>query len=162
MAKKQNLQAKPKNLKTFKDQAERDFIESKLDQNLFVEASAGTGKTYELEHRVVNLFKDPKRRIAPARIAIITFTNKAAAELKYRVRHALETALHNATPAERPALEEKLSHLEEARISTIHSFCLELLREMPVEFGIDPKVQVLDEEEAELIFSRVLAAVLNE
>jgi ATP-dependent helicase/nuclease subunit A len=151
-----------KNPVTFIDQPARNFIETALRESVFVEASAGTGKTYELEQRATNLFCDPVLDLDPSRMAVITFTKAAASELKYRIRHALEKKLRTLPDLEKERLASKISRLESAGISTIHSFCLELLREMPVEFGIDPDVEILGEEESELLFSEVLSDVLRE
>src|SRR5438094_882629 len=65
----------------------------------------------------------------------VTFTDAAAGELKLRLRKAIEEA-RRARTAE--ALDDALRQLEEARIGTIHSFCADLLRERPVEAGVDP------------------------
>jgi ATP-dependent helicase/nuclease subunit A len=76
------------------DAASRERIVNNLDENLFVEAGAGTGKTTALVGRIVNLIK--KGRTTIGRLAAITFTEMAAAELRDRVRHELEMAAADA------------------------------------------------------------------
>src|SRR5262245_61950759 len=84
------------------------------------------------------------------RIVAVTFTDAAAGELKLRVRAAIEEARHAADtdPAARKHLTEALPALEEARIGTIHGLCADLLREWPVEAGVDPAFEVAAEDAA--------------
>jgi ATP-dependent helicase/nuclease subunit A len=134
------------------DQSARDRIANDLDANLCVEAGAGTGKTTELVKRVVNLLATD--RVKVDQLVVITFTEKAAAELATRVRDALEVRARAATPAERARLLQAARDLYRAHIETIHSFAAALLRERPVEAGIDPLFDVLDELSAGLDFDR--------
>ena len=104
-----------------------------LDATLVVEAAAGTGKTTELVRRIVAVLAAGRGAIGG--LVAVTFTEKAAGELKLRLRAALERrARRRPRPAPSAAnLERALAHLEEARVSTIHGFCADLLRERPVE-----------------------------
>src|SRR6185312_6644676 len=112
--------------------AARDLIRTALDRTLVVEAAAGTGKTSELVERIIAVVRAGKTTINC--IAGVTFTEKAAGERKLRLRSELENARRAETDnTVRNHLEHALSHLEEARLSTIHSFCGDLLRERPVE-----------------------------
>ncbi|MBV9481523.1 MAG: UvrD-helicase domain-containing protein [Acidobacteria bacterium] len=131
------------------DQQARNLIRSKLDATLVVEAAAGTGKTTELVHRIISVLASGRTTVD--RIVAVTFTDKAAGELKLRLRSELEKARTAAqADAERSHhLEEALAHLEEARAGTIHSFCGDLLRERPVEAAIDPEFEQLDDIAAE-------------
>ena len=136
------------------DAAARRRIRSSLDESLLVEAAAGTGKTSELVTRIVNVLATGAARVGE--ILAVTFTEKAAGELKLRLREGLERARHapgGAAPAGGAAagedagrsenVEHAISHLEEGQVSTIHGFCADLLRERPVEAGVDPRFEVL-------------------
>ena len=135
------------------DELARHRIRTGLDESLIVEAAAGTGKTTELVHRIVNTLKTGRTRVD--RIVAVTFTRKAAGELRLRLRIELdktrETSQDN---AEIRHLEDALARLEEARIGTIHSFCAELLRQRPVEARIPPGFEELDENQAPALYSR--------
>jgi ATP-dependent exoDNAse (exonuclease V) beta subunit len=136
------------------DQAARDRICNDLGTTLVVEASAGTGKTTELVGRIVAGIQSGRVRLD--HIVAVTFTDAAAGELKLRVRDAIELCRQDAgCPADaRTLLTDSLPQLEEARIGTIHSFCADLLRERPVEAGIDPLFEVAAEDTARPLFDR--------
>jgi ATP-dependent helicase/nuclease subunit A len=126
------------------DQNARDTIRTALDKTLVVEAAAGTGKTSELVQRIIAVVEAGRATID--RIVGVTFTEKAAGELKLRLRSELEKARRSEqNPATRNNLEHALAHLEEARLSTIHSFCGDLLKERPIEARIDPQFELMTE-----------------
>jgi len=125
------------------DQKYRDRIAADLDRTMLVEAAAGTGKTTCLISRMIGLIREGKCRIEP--LAAVTFTRKAAAELRTRFQLALEKAAREAEGQERDLLHEALNHIERCFIGTIHSFCARLLRERPVEAGVPPDFVELDE-----------------
>jgi ATP-dependent helicase/nuclease subunit A len=130
------------------DQTDRDQIATALDDTLIVEAAAGTGKTTELVRRIVRVIETGRAEVTG--IVAVTFTEKAAGELKLRLREALEEARGGSASgsAERDRLDGALGRLEEAQVSTIHGFCADLLRERPVEAKIDPLFTVLTEAQA--------------
>ena len=132
------------------DRAARDRIRADLDANLCVEAGAGTGKTSVLVDRVVELLRTGYRTVDE--LAVITFTEAAAAELSARVRQGLEEALAVAAADERDRVHAALQGLHRAHVETIHAFAASLLRERPVEAGLDPGFEVLDELSARLAF----------
>ena len=115
-----------------------------------MEAAAGSGKTTLLLGRIVNLVRSGRARLAE--IAAITFTEKAAADLKVRLRGELARA----------GLDEALRELEIARIGTIHAFAAGLLRERPVEAGVDPGFTVADPLRARLLLDRTWESWLPE
>ncbi|QYG91429.1 UvrD-helicase domain-containing protein [Iamia sp. SCSIO 61187] len=134
------------------DQTARDRIGSALGETLFVEAGAGSGKTTALVGRVLSLVtgEGADGRSHPpvplSGIAAITFTEKAGAELRERLRRSLEEAAtadpdHPRAERCRAALDE----LDGAAIGTLHSFAQRILVEHPVEAGLPPRVEVLDE-----------------
>ncbi|MGE5254091.1 MAG: UvrD-helicase domain-containing protein, partial [Planctomycetaceae bacterium] len=135
------------------DEAEREIARNDLDRSLAVEAGAGTGKTTLLVDRILSLLRE--RRAALDEIVAITFTEKAAGELKVRLREAIEKALLLSPPAEADFLGQALGELERAPISTIHSFCSSLLRERPVEASLDPNFEPLDEMGMDLFFQEI-------
>jgi ATP-dependent helicase/nuclease subunit A len=128
-----------------RDEATRTEIRSLIHRTLFVEAGAGTGKTRALVEQIVALVLAGK---PIERIVAITFTEKAAGELKDRVRGELEAA-RAAHPGQAEAIDAALRSLDRAQISTIHAFGLALLRNFAAESGIDPAFTVQDEVLAE-------------
>ncbi len=125
------------------DQPARDLIVQELDQNVLVEAAAGTGKTTSLVARMVNLIRQGKCQVGS--LAAVTFTRKAAAELRGRVQVELENALRGAAGIEKERLDDAVKHVERAFLGTIHSFCARMLRERPVEAGVDSNFAELDD-----------------
>ncbi|MEK6301546.1 MAG: UvrD-helicase domain-containing protein [Acidobacteriota bacterium] len=134
------------------DQPARDRIRNDLDTTLVVEAAAGTGKTSELVRRIISVIKSGRAGLD--RIVAVTFTDAAAGELKLRLRAEIERERQSpdAAPQEKEFLNSALPQLEEARIGTIHSFCSDLLRERPVEAGIDPLFEVASEDTSRPLF----------
>jgi ATP-dependent helicase/nuclease subunit A len=142
------------------DAVERERIRTSLDETLIVEAAAGTGKTSELVARLVNVLAEGRGTVQT--IAALTFTEKAAGELKLRLRAGLENERARAQGERRARLEDAIAHLEEARVSTIHGFCNDLLHERPVEARVDPRFEVLAEPEAEALYRRAFDSWLTE
>lgn len=138
------------------DRQDRDAILEALDTTLVVEAAAGTGKTTELVNRVLRVLTTGRAEIGA--IVAVTFTEKAAGELKLRLREALELARLKAGGDERARLDAAIEHLEEANVNTIHGFCAELLRERPVEASVDPLFRVLTEPEADRLYAQAFRA----
>jgi len=103
-----------------------------LRGHAIVEASAGTGKTYTIENLVLQILLDYPE-IPISGILIVTFTEKAAGELKERVRTRLEKALLTADPQHAATLSASLEQFDSAAISTIHGFCNGVLNEFPFE-----------------------------
>jgi ATP-dependent helicase/nuclease subunit A len=133
------------------DEEQRRRIRTRIDENMCVEAGAGTGKTSVLVDRIVHLLSTTDADVR--RMAVITFTEKAAAELASRVRRGLEDAREAATAiAEVTRLDDALRGLNAAHIETIHAFAASILRERPVEADLDPGFQVLDVLPAQLEF----------
>jgi ATP-dependent exoDNAse (exonuclease V) beta subunit len=134
------------------DESARIRIRTSLAESLLVEASAGTGKTSELVRRIVRVLAAGLTTID--KIVAVTFTNKAAGELKLRLRKELDEARMHAPADEARHLEAALEHLEEASIGTIHAFCAQILRERPVEAVVDPAFQELSQPEADRLYQR--------
>ncbi len=124
------------------DDADRQRIRTDLDHTLFVEAGAGAGKTSSLVDRVVNLVESG---VPITEIAAITFTEKAAAELRARLRTELAASR---TDTARHALND----LDHAPIGTLHAFARRILNDFPIEAGLPPGFGVLDELDSNLRF----------
>ncbi|MSO36071.1 MAG: ATP-dependent deoxyribonuclease subunit A, partial [Acidobacteria bacterium] len=140
----------------------RALIATELDQTMVVEAAAGTGKTTELVGRIVALIENQRARIGE--IVAVTFSEKAAGELKLRLREELERARarREAGSPHSALLARAIYDFEEAHVSTIHGFCAELLRERPVEARVDPAFTVLTETQADRLFDEAFTAWLHE
>ena len=129
------------------DRQARERILRDLDTTLFVEAAAGTGKTTCLVGRMVELIAAGGCEIG--RLAAVTFTRKAAAELRGRFTARLELETRRAQTAAGPRaarLAGALARSEHCFIGTIHSFCARLLRERPIEAGVDLAFEEIDDE----------------
>lgn len=139
----------------------REAIANALDRTLVVEAAAGTGKTTELVGRIVRLLEDSVATID--QIVAVTFSEKAAGELKLRLREELERARgrHAAGTPEAARLAQAVYDFEEAHVSTIHGFCADLLRERPVESRVDPAFAVLTETQAAQLFDEAFHSWLH-
>jgi ATP-dependent helicase/nuclease subunit A len=133
----------------------RDRIRTDLGSTLFVEAGAGTGKTSALVDRIIALVQAGTQI---EHVIAITFTEKAAAELKDRVRARLEEMLGG---IHRDRAAAALEALDRAQISTIHAFGLSLLKAFAAEGGVDPAFEVLDEMRAERRFEERWRAYLS-
>src|SRR5438876_5139188 len=139
------------------DELARQRIRTSLDETLIVEAAAGTGKTSELVRRISAILRTGRTTVD--RVVAVTFTRKAAGELRLRLRLELDAARATVTSSgEIQNLEDALKRLEEARIGTIHSFCAEILRQRPVEARIPPGFEELDETQASAMYSRAFDA----
>jgi len=140
------------------DQAARERIATRLGTNFLVEAGAGSGKTTALVGRMVELIATGTATVEE--IAAVTFTRKAAGELRERFQGAVEDRLlgvradPEADPDQRERLERALTEIDRAFIGTIHSFCGRLLRERPLEVGLDPAFEEIPVEEHKVLRRR--------
>ncbi len=118
-----------------------------------MEAGAGSGKTTMLVERMLALLLSGKTR--PENVAAVTFTRKAASQLRRRFQAALEEAAASEKDAARKAAaEEARASLDRLTIGTIDSFCALLLGERPLEAGIDPAALKVEMQEAALLRER--------
>ena len=128
--------------------------------NVLVSAGAGTGKTRTVVERCLRLIGEG---VSLENILMVTFTEAAAAEMRARLRAALEKrraegGAAGLSPAE---LDEQIALLDTAHISTLHSFCLQLVRDHFHDLHIDPQVSVLDESQAWPLMHETLEALLD-
>ena len=124
----------------------RDRIAEDLETTLFVEAAAGTGKTTQLVNRMISLVRSGRGQLEG--MVAVTFTEAAAGELKLRLREEIEACRNDdaAEAIEKDRFAAALEQLEIAHIGTIHGFCGDVLREYPIEAGIDPSFEVAPED----------------
>ncbi|MGI8937875.1 MAG: UvrD-helicase domain-containing protein [Iamia sp.] len=148
------------------DQAARDRIGHDLTPTLFVEAGAGSGKTTALVDRVCVLVTEPSgpagAPVPLGAVAAITFTEKAGAELRERLRRTLEETAEDAEGDRGAAARAALTELDGAAIGTLHAFAQRLLSEHPIEAGLPPRVEVLDEVSSGVEFERRWARFSDE
>jgi ATP-dependent helicase/nuclease subunit A len=126
-------------------------------RNVVLEASAGTGKTWVLVERYVNLLL---AGVEPEHILAVTFTRKAAADMRQRIIGRLEEAGRTSqlSAARWRDLRERLGDIA---ISTIDAFCLSLIREFPLEAGVDPGFDLADETEIPRLIGEALDRALR-
>lgn len=126
------------------DQNARTTIAADTARNLFVVAGAGSGKTRSLVERIATLVTRDGVRLGA--IAAITFTEKAGAELRDRLRARFEKTARDATTPDALARAlAALDDLDQASIGTLHSFAQRILQLYPIEAGLPPRLEVLDE-----------------
>lgn len=128
-------------------------------RNIAVTAGAGCGKTLTLVGRYASLLAEG---ISPRRIAAITFTTKAALEMRSRVRAKLIELQEVAkTEEERQNWINLSAQMDSARIGTLHSLCSEILRAHPAEAGIDPRFDVAQEGSSLALYEQAVTDTLS-
>lgn len=130
------------------------------NRNILVSAAAGSGKTAVLVERIIRILTDPENPVDVDRLLIVTFTEAAAAEMKERIREAIEKELENRPEDVHLQRQEALIH--SARITTIHSFCLSVIKEHFHVIDIDPGFRIAEEGELKLLKQDVLEDLLEE
>src|ERR1041385_3165137 len=125
-----------------------------LDRHVSVTAGPGAGKTFVLVERYLEILRTKK--VSVDNSVAITFTNRAANEMRQRVRERIDELLRTSLASERQTWLRHKRTLEAAVISTIHGFCSRLLREFPVEADIDPQFVLLDEHQAAMLLESVV------
>lgn len=129
-------------------------------RNVLVSAAAGSGKTAVLVERIVKMVSDSAHPVDIDRLLVVTFTNAAAAEMRERISRALNDRL--AADPENEHLQRQAALLHNARITTIDSFCLFVLRNQFHTIGLDPAFRIAEEGEVKLLRQEVLAEVLED
>lgn len=137
-------------------------LEAIIDRghNLLVSAGAGSGKTAVLTERIIRRLCDNENPAEITRMLVVTFTKAAAAELKARISSALNEQLAH-DPANR-RLARQLMQLDRAKICTIHSFCLDLLREHFAILGIPADFRVADDAESKLLRQNLMNELIED
>lgn len=152
-------QTKEARIMAFKPTEEQARIIGARNTSLLVSAAAGSGKTAVLVERIVSLVCDKDDPVDIDRILVVTFTQAAAAEMKERVLKRIGEILEDDPENEHLLKQQTLVH--RALITTIDSFCLDVIRNHFQDIGIEPDFRVIDDGEAELIRADVLGKVLE-
>jgi len=143
-------------------------------RNVVIEAGAGTGKTTAIVAEVLKLLLE-NEELAPERIVLVTFTEKAAGEIAERIHQALSDVdagcaawppgsprpLYEVSDAARRACEIQLARIDNLRSQTIHSFCQMLLRQFPIEAGLDPQFRIVEGFERSMLYGDVYDAWID-
>ncbi|MCM3690252.1 helicase-exonuclease AddAB subunit AddA [Neobacillus niacini] len=130
------------------------------NKDILVAAAAGSGKTAVLVERIIQKILSEDDPIDVDELLVVTFTNASAAEMRHRIGEALEKAI-NKEPKSRH-LRKQLSLLNKASISTLHSFCMEVIRKYYYLIDVDPGFRIADETEAQLIRDEVMDELFEE
>ncbi|WP_124070112.1 helicase-exonuclease AddAB subunit AddA [Filibacter tadaridae] len=129
-------------------------------KDVLVSAAAGSGKTKVLITRMIEKVLDEKSPIDVDELLVVTFTNASAAEMRHRMAEALEEAI--AARPESVHLRRQLNLLNKAQISTLHSFCLNVVRQYAYLLDVDPGFRIADSTEAALLRDDTIGDVLEE
>ncbi|PYZ95097.1 helicase-exonuclease AddAB subunit AddA [Salipaludibacillus keqinensis] len=151
------IQPKPSDVTWTDDQWKAISAEG---NNILVAAAAGSGKTAVLVERIIRKVADTDIPIDVDRLLVVTFTNAAAAEMRHRIGEAIEKKL--ATDPRSLHLRRQLSLLHRANISTLHSFCMNVVRKYYYEVEVDPNFRILDDTEGQLIREEVIDDMFEE
>ena len=128
--------------------------------DILVSAAAGSGKTAVLIRRLIEKITAGENPIHVDELLVVTFTNAAAAEMRHRLAEALEKALLENPDSKH--LREQLHLLNKATISTLHSFCLQVIRQYGYLIDIDPGFRLANENEAALLQEDALEEIIEE
>ncbi len=151
---------KPANSQPRELKPEQELAAHTLDRHLSVTAGPGAGKTTVLVERYLEILRT--QRVSVDNIVAITFTNRAANEMRSRVRDDIDEILRASTSDERQRWLRHKRALEGAMITTIHGFCARLLREFPVEAELDPQFVLLEEHQALMMLEAVVEESLTD
>jgi len=139
---------------------EQQLAAHTLDRHVSVTAGPGAGKTTVLVERYLHILRN--ENISVDQIVAITFTNRAANEMRERLRGELDKILASAGPRERARWMRHKRTLDGAIITTIHGFCARLLREFPVEADLDPQFALLDAHQSSMLEESVAEETITE
>src|SRR5713101_6373847 len=140
-------------------QPEQAAAAYEITRHISVTAGPGSGKTTVLVERYLHILRERKLSI---QIVAITFTNRAANEMRERLREQLNHILQTASGEDRKHWLDYKRTLDGAVITTIHGFCSRLLREFPVEAQVDPQFMLLDEHQSAILLEAAVEETLTE
>lgn len=139
-------------------EAQQKVIDTR-NKNLLVSAAAGSGKTAVLVERIISMISEGDNPIDIDHLLVVTFTNAAAAQMRERIGKALDKKL--LSEPDNKHLQKQVSLLQSANITTIHSFCLNVIRNYFHRIDLDPSFKLADETENTLLKSDVMSEVLE-
>ncbi|MRG87033.1 helicase-exonuclease AddAB subunit AddA [Salinibacillus xinjiangensis] len=128
--------------------------------DILVAAAAGSGKTAVLVERIIQKLLKKENPVNIDELLVVTFTNAAAQEMRNRVGEALESALKDNPTSNH--LKKQLSLLQRAQISTLHAFCMDVVRKYSYQLDIDPGFRIADDVEADLIRQEILEELFED
>lgn len=129
-------------------------------ENILVAAAAGSGKTAVLVERIIRRISDERHPMDVDRLLVATFTKAAAAEMRSRIRDALEAELQKRPDSRH--LRSQLALLGKASITTLHSFCMEVIQRHYQTIGLDPGFRIANETEAALMRQDLLEELIED
>ena len=130
------------------------------ERNILVSAAAGSGKTAVLVQRIIEMIADEEKNIDIDRLVIVTFTNAAAYEMKQRILAAIEARMKE--EPQNLHLRNQQVLINHAQITTIDSFCLNIIRNYFSEIDLDPGFKVADEGELKLMMADVMDEMIED
>lgn len=128
--------------------------------NLLVAAAAGSGKTAVLVERIIRIITDEENPVDIDKLLVVTFTSAAASEMRERIAAAISKALEKSPNSKN--LQRQLTLLSRANITTMHSFCLDVIKNYFYTIDLDPSFRIGDETEATLIKNEILEELFEE
>ena len=129
------------------------------NRNILVSAAAGSGKTAVLVERIITMLTEDDPPVDVDKLLIVTFTEAAASEMKERIRLAIEKKLLEYPEDEH--LKQQATLIHNAQITTIHSFCLSVIRDHFHAIDIDPGFRIAEEGELKLLKEDVMKELLE-
>ena len=130
------------------------------NSNLLIAAAAGSGKTAVLVERIIRIITDEENPVDIDKLLVVTFTSAAASEMRERIASAITKALEKNPNSTN--LQKQLTLLSRANITTMHSFCLEVIRNNFQVIDLDPSFRILDETEGVLLKNEILDDLFEE
>lgn len=130
------------------------------DRNILVSAAAGSGKTAVLVERIIKIISEGENPVDVDKLLIVTFTNAAAAEMRERILQAIEKKLDSMP--DNKHLQKQMMLIHSAQITTIHSFCLNVIRNHFNVIDLDPSFRIADEAELTLLRADVIEELLED
>lgn len=139
---------------------EQQRVIDQRDADILVSAAAGSGKTAVLVERIIQKITDEEHPVDADKLLVVTFTKAAAAEMKERIAKALDQKVQE--HPEKGHYVRQLALIQKAQITTVHSFCMNLIRDYFYVLGIDPNTKTGEESQLSILREQVLDEILEE